>query len=999
MRELKDLLYELYVAAGAPSLDAIASAVADDDHLAAAPGRDSIRRSISEPDLPARQVDVVSTAIVLARMAAWDADDVAARVRSLWVKARMAVPAGRPLAEISDPFALQVHRAFDPGLVADGAGVSALPVYVIRDHDIVLRQTVADAVGGVSQLVVLVGESCTGKTRACWEAIRQLPSSWRLWHPFAPTRTEAVLEGISQVGPRTVVWLDETQEYLSTSSDHGERVAAELRSLLYDHSRAPVLILGTVWPSHLAALSAQPSIRSANDSHAQARALLDGHTVHVPSAFTETDLVTLANLAESDPRLAQAVEQASQGRVVQFLAGAHELLRRWDQHVASGLGRLRGAGRPLAGLGSDAPSRSDLLGDGADAAVLAELIGARGTQPPLAIALLGAWGAGKSSLMLQIASHVQQLADQSLGNDSAFNAHVRQVSFNAWHYCDGEVWTGMIEHLFRELRTPDSISATTAGGEQAERHRLRERRGELADEEDRLDRLLDQSRGTPARSVGGWGSPRAVARLAAEVGKSLARDARARVVVVASWVAVLVAIALLMRWSQPMWASLGGLLGIVATPVAVALARLRHWRAEAERTAKSLRTTAEQRREVLKAEAAVLNGRLAEIDAAHRLEQLINDRAGPSGYRQRRGLLGEVHRDLAQLGEDLDAAHRQWRDAPTGEPPLQRIVLYVDDLDRCPPARVVEVLEAVHLMLSLPLFVVVVAVDPRWLLRALRAHHREYFGTDDGDEGDDLATPLNYLDKIFQIPFAVAAFNSETARTYARQLLSAHTDDEAAGEDREPTPPQAPMSTGDDNASSDPEGYSTQLLDELGPIVAEQSQPGLDLQPVSLRLRREEAELLASFAGLTPTPRAAKKLTNLYRLIRIGIPDDDLPKFTGPHSETGRPPDFSAVQVLLLVLVSAPEYARTFYARVLDHDGGANSLVSLLREGLPSDIEVPASRRFRHGLADLLDGPISSLTAEQQELIPPDLVAYRSWIPRLSRFSFYTHSPGTAPNH
>ena len=41
---------------------------------------------------------------------------------------------------------------------------------------------------------------------------------------------------------------------------------------------------------------------------------------------------------------------------------------------------------------------------------------------------------------------------------------------------------------------------------------------------------------------------------------------------------------------------------------------------------------------------------------------------------------------------------------------MQRIVLYVDDLDRCPSDRVVELLEAVHLLLAFALFVVVVGV-------------------------------------------------------------------------------------------------------------------------------------------------------------------------------------------------------------------------------------------------------------------------------------------------
>ena len=63
-------------------------------------------------------------------------------------------------------------------------------------------------------------------------------------------------------------------------------------------------------------------------------------------------------------------------------------------------------------------------------------------------------------------------------------------------------------------------------------------------------------------------------------------------------------------------------------------------------------------------------------------------------------------------------------------PAIDRIVLYIDDLDRCPPRRVVEMLEAIHLLLAVRLFVVVVAVDPRWLLRAIAVHYRDMLQVD-----------------------------------------------------------------------------------------------------------------------------------------------------------------------------------------------------------------------------------------------------------------------------
>ena len=56
---------------------------------------------------------------------------------------------------------------------------------------------------------------------------------------------------------------------------------------------------------------------------------------------------------------------------------------------------------------------------------------------------------------------------------------------------------------------------------------------------------------------------------------------------------------------------------------------------------------------------------------------------------------------------------------------INRIVLYIDDLDRCPPNKVVDVLQAVHLLLAFPLFVVVVGVDARWITRSLETRYRE----------------------------------------------------------------------------------------------------------------------------------------------------------------------------------------------------------------------------------------------------------------------------------
>jgi hypothetical protein len=230
--------------------------------------------------------------------------------------------AGRPLEEVTDPFVLEVHRPVEPDVPQPELPV--LPVYVPRDHDVALAEVVTAAAAGTSGIAVLVGGSSTGKTRACWQALnllRSLEPGWRLWHPID---SQGALAGLPGVRPRTVVWLNEAQRYLKTPDDTGEQVAAGLRKLLPNQACAPMLVLATLWPDAWARLTRPPR---GEDPHAQARELLGGHNIRVPDAFTHEELRELQTAG--DPRLAQAAAASHDRQVIQYLAGAPELLDRY----------------------------------------------------------------------------------------------------------------------------------------------------------------------------------------------------------------------------------------------------------------------------------------------------------------------------------------------------------------------------------------------------------------------------------------------------------------------------------------------------------------------------------------------------------------------------------------------------------------------------------------------------------------------------------------------
>lgn len=240
--------------------------------------------------------------------------------------------AGEPLSEEQDPIEFGIHKTITTDSSVSGA---ALTPYVRRAHDRALAEIVAAAADGHSRLVVLLGGSSTGKTRAMWEALAPLRgnSRWRIWHPRSPDRRTALIDGLAVVRSRTVVWLNETQEYLGGDGREGdEKAAVALRDLLRDKSRAPVLVVGTLWQEYYTELREQHA--------SQVRELLDLETLttvlDVPDSFSGADPADLAAASAIDSRFKYAWNRADDMRITQYIAGGPELLRRYERELTAG---------------------------------------------------------------------------------------------------------------------------------------------------------------------------------------------------------------------------------------------------------------------------------------------------------------------------------------------------------------------------------------------------------------------------------------------------------------------------------------------------------------------------------------------------------------------------------------------------------------------------------------------------------------------------------------
>jgi hypothetical protein len=104
----------------------------------------------------------------------------------------------------------------------------------------------------------------------------------------------------------------------------------------------------------------------------------------------------------------------------------------------------------IAGLISDSEIGNDHLGIDKDIRAFARVIAAKSFEPPLAIALFGKWGSGKSFFMRKLR---EQIEDFSLREaNGMYCKGVVHIHFNAWSYMDSNLWASFVSRIFEGLQ-------------------------------------------------------------------------------------------------------------------------------------------------------------------------------------------------------------------------------------------------------------------------------------------------------------------------------------------------------------------------------------------------------------------------------------------------------------------------------------------------------------------------------------------------------------------
>lgn len=99
-----------------------------------------------------------------------------------------------------------------------------------------------------------------------------------------------------------------------------------------------------------------------------------------------------------------------------------------------------------------------------------------------------------------------------------------------------------------------------------------------------------------------------------------------------------------------------------------------------------------------------------------------------------------------------------------GAPPKGRLIVFIDDLDRCEESAVVELLEAIKLYLSAPNCVFILGIDEAAVLSALKRH---WPGRSEDDNRE-------YLEKLFQAVVPVPQPAPAKAKEWIEKQLGRH---------------------------------------------------------------------------------------------------------------------------------------------------------------------------------------------------------------------------------
>ena len=264
--------------------------------------------------------------------------------------------------------------------------------------------------------------------------------------------------------------------------------------------------------------------------------------------------------------------------------------------------------------------------------------------------------------------------------------------------------------------------------------------------------------------------------------------------------------------------------------------------------------------------------------------------------------------------------------APARDP----VVIFIDDLDRCSPTNVGEVIEAMNLFLAgeYPRCAFVIGIDAEVVAASMEVVHAEIIEKLDKRSGE---LGWRFLDKFVQLPFVMPRLHPDQREGYLRGLFAV------------PSREEVPELVAQANALASQASDGALPADEFAERVADLRPRLAAVEPEIARALGEQAveqgardfsdddpEVVVALASqmryLSDNPRTIKRAVNLYRFHHFAAfarRVSTLPVNSATPAQIGR---------WIVVIIRWPQFVRWLQA---EHDQGgpaSQDVTSLIME-------------------------------------------------------------------
>lgn len=243
-------------------------------------------------------------------------------------------------------------------------------------------------------------------------------------------------------------------------------------------------------------------------------------------------------------------------------------------------------------------------------------------------------------------------------------------------------------------------------------------------------------------------------------------------------------------------------------------------------------------------------------------------------YKNKEGFISIIKKDI----EDLEIFKKENK--------IDKIILIIDDLDRCPAKQVVEVLQTIQLLLCTNLFIVIIGVDTKWINNCISSIYNDIL------EDDKRIFAINYLEKIIHIPFWIDELNNGDSLKFIKNLCeevgyteinqsndsSKASNEERTSEDSADTEVAATVTKENsiDETNVHNEAYDNEEDEDNEAMTEDEdnedmTEDATDILEQDMNLTKQDILLLESMEFLLDgvSPRKIKRFFNTLLLIKL----------------------------------------------------------------------------------------------------------------------------------